>query len=55
MIGYTDRRENMSYYLAVDVMSGDVIGKYASYGEAARDTLMYPSVDIQYRRGRSKK
>lgn len=43
----------MAYYLAVDVMTGETIGKYESYESAARSTLSLPSVDIQYRRGRS--
>lgn len=36
-------------YLAVDLMTGESLGRYGSYGEAARATQSYAVVDIQYR------
>lgn len=41
------------YYLAVDMLTGESLGRYPTYADAVNDTLHLPSVDIQMR-GRRK-
>lgn len=39
----------MKPYMAVDLMSGEVLGRFKDYAEAYRMTKEYEAVDIQYR------